>query len=453
MVTKDDLNTSDPVDPLSDRVHDSNYVLNELKSQELRNSGIFGAVEIEELGILWEHEFNVLDENSGNGITDKFFEYSANVVRNGPDVDVPEGEFIRTKERGDYGAGKQAVPGFAGRWTQDPIADQDGWMGYYDTEKNIGSGIGYKHFDEGENGATSAGPQAYVFYEVGGEGREVVPQEHWNISSLDGSDNYPEFNPTDGCLVRLPHAAYGHARLEVRIGVKVDDEGDFSYAGDAFRMYPAHVFVKPGETMLDKFDLPIEWNVSGAQNNGFALKATAAHYQGDIGREIKRTSGEGFTPNKNGGNVITLNPYPDWTYLISFRQRTGWEAIDITPIGLSINATNNIEAQLTVGGEFNNTSYALPEDTGESEGAVEYDLKTYDLANDTEKTTDTSIVSNGRREWYDTIPGDKQTPTALSANLSSIVLSSQEPIAFLVRPATGTSTDVRYAALRNGSNF
>lgn len=66
MKFKDGLNTSTPVVAISDRVHDDNYVLNELKQIALRDRGIFDAINVEELNILWEHEFNVVDENSGN---------------------------------------------------------------------------------------------------------------------------------------------------------------------------------------------------------------------------------------------------------------------------------------------------------------------------------------------------------------------------------------------------
>lgn len=447
--------TGKPVDPRLGRVHSENYVLNELKTFFLKNQNVFGDINVEELDIIWEHEFNVTNESDGDGITDKFFEYSSGVTRNGPNVDVPEGENIKTRERGDYGAGKQATPGFAGRFNQDPTGDQDGWMGYYDSTNGIGGGVGFQYFAEGENGATSDGAQPYVFYEVQGEGREIVPQENWNISPLDGSDNFPIVDLTNNVLVRIPHAAYGHSVFPIEIGVATDDaDADFTYAGDAFKMYPVHAFTKPGETMLEKFDLPIEWNVSGTENNGFVLEATACHYQGDEGRTVKRLSGEGFTPQKNGGNEITLNSFPDWTYLLSFRERTGWESIDITPIGISINASHNIEVQVTVGGDFNDTIYGLPNDTGTTETAVEYDIKTWDLTTDSEKATDSTIgTDRGRREWYDTVAGDKQDPVTLSADLENVVLSSDEALALLARPATSNATTIRYAAIRNGSNF
>lgn len=451
----ENLNTSHPVDPTLAHVHDHGHTLNELKAILLQSESVFGKLKVEELDILWEHEFNVVNASSGDGITSKFFDYTSGVSRNGPDVDIPEGESITTKERGDYGAGKEAIPGMAGRFTQEPTGDQDGYLGYYDEANGIGGGVGFKDFDEGEDGATSAGPQPYVFYEQNGEGREIVPQEKWNISPLDGSDTYPELDLTDNVLVRIPHAAYGHSVFPIKLGIVTDDaNADFTYAGDGFKMYPAHAFTKPGETMLEKFDLPIEWNVSGTQNNGFTLKATACHYQGEEGRKIKRISGEGFTPQKNGGNTITLNTFPDWTYLMSFRKRTGWDGTDITPVGLSINATHDIEIQVTAGGDFTDTSYGLPDDTETEEAAVEYDIKTWDLTTDSQKTTDTTIgTDRGRREYYDTVAGDKQTPTTLSTSLENAVLASEEALALLARPATSNSTMINYVSMRNGSNF
>lgn len=457
-MTLSNQNVNPPPELTADIVASDNYVLNQLKRQFLEATGVFGAFEVEELGIIWEHELHAPDPDAGNGITDKFFEYDdANVTRSGPDVDVEEGGFIRTRERGDYGAGKQAIPGCAGRWNQDPVGDQDAWMGYYDDSNGIGAGVGYKHFNAGESGASEAGAQFYAFFEVGGEGREVVPAENFNVDALDGSGVAPTLDPTDGITLRMPGAAYGHSRLGIMVGIKTDDADADSISSfrDAFTMYPAHVFTKPGETMWDEFDLPIEWNTSGTQSNGFVLKATACHYQGDLGRKLKRVSGEGFTPQKNGGTAISLNTFPDWTYLLSFRKRTGWEGVDVSPLGVSINTDQNIEVQITVGGDFNNTSYALPDDTAATEGAVEYDIKTWDLANDTEKTEgDTAIgTDRGRREWYDTVPGDKQEPVNVEASLDNVVLSGGDALALLARPATSTATVVNYAALRNGSNF
>lgn len=454
-MTLDNQNVNPPPEISADTVGDEVYVLNQIKKHLLETTGVFGALETEELEILWEHELHAPNPDDGDGITDKFFEYDdANVTRNGPDVDVAEGGFVRTRERGDYGAGKQAIPGCAGRWNQAPTGDQDAWMGYYESTNGIGGGVGYKHFDAGENDATEAGAQFYAFFETGGEGREIVPAEHFNVDPLDGSGAAPAVDPTDGITARFPGAAYGHARFGVSVGIKTDDEdAGISSFRDGFAMYPAHVFTTPGETMWDEFDLPIEWNTTGTQGNGFVLKATACHYQGDLGRSTKRLSGEGFTPNKNSGSGISLNDFPAWTYLLSFRVRSGWEGVNVTPLALSVNADQNIEVQVTTGGSFSDTSYALPDDTGETEGAVEYDIKTWDLSDDSEKTTDTSITSNGRREWYDTIPGDKQTPVNFGADLGNVVLSESEALALLARPATGTSTTVNYAALRNGSNF
>jgi hypothetical protein len=418
-----------------------------------RNLDFFNEFTINELETIWEHTFQRVDENSGDGITSKFFEYSG-ATRNGPDVDLGEGEWIRTKERGKYGAGKPATSGAAARFTQAPQGDQDGWIGYYDSGNGIGGGLGYQHFDVGEGdagGATEAGAQIYAFLERDGEGRTIVPAEQFNLG-LPG-----DFDPTDGFIVRWPHAAYGHVGFLLEVGIKTDwEDADITMAGDAFDLRPVHIFTDLGQTMWSTFDNPIEWNVTGSEANDFTLKATACHYEGKRGRTIKRTSGDGFVPQKNGGSVITLNGFSDWTYLISFRKRTGWESTDVTPLGFSINPSQNIEVQVTVGGDFNDTSYGLPEDTATEEAATEYDIKTWDLAADppSEKTTDTTIgTTRGRREYHDTIPGDKQDPVTIQSQLDNVVVATDEAVALLARPATGTSTDIRYAALRNGSNF
>jgi hypothetical protein len=416
----------------------------------LQNLDLFNEFTVNELETIWEHTFQNVDENAGDGITSKFFEYSAGATRDGPDVELGEGEWIKTKDVGKYGAGKPAQPGAAIRYTKTPTGDQDGWVAYYDQASGIGGGVGYQVFSEGEDGANSAGAQLYTFLETGGEGRMIVPQDNWNLHRV------PDLDPTDGFLVRWPHAAYGHARLGMEIGVKTDwEDADIDVAGDAFKLYPVHVFTDQGETMWDRFNLPIEWRATGSVGDDFAVRATACHYEGERGRRIKRTNGDGFTPQKNDGSMITLNGYPNWTYLLSFQKRAGWGGVDITPLGFSINADQNIEVQITVGGDFDDTSYGLPEDTSTEETAVEYDIKTWDLVNDQEKTTDTTIGTGGvgEREYYDTIPGDKQTPVSISQQLENTVVTSSEPIALLARPATGTSTVIRYAALRNGGSF
>jgi len=422
----------------------------DLERTLLDNLDFFNELTINELETVWEHTFQRVDANSGDGITDKFFEYSG-ATRSGPDVSLTEGDWIRTKERGKYGAGKPATAGAALRFTQPPTGDQDGWVGYYDEPAGIGGGLGYQEFAEGAGdggGATEAGPQPYVFLERDGEGRTVVPQERWNINTL------PDFDPSAGFIVRWPHAAYGHVGYVIEVGVKSDwEDADITVDGDAFKLKPVHVFTTLGETMWADFDLPIEWHVTGSEANGFELLATACHYEGQRGRKIKRTSGEGFTPAKNGGSTITLNSFPDWTPLLAFRKRDGWDSTDITPLGFSINPTADVEVEITVGASFSNASYGRPEDTGTTEAATEYDIKTWDLQTDSQKTDETTIDSRGRREYYDTVPGDKQTPINIQTQLRNAVVATDEPVALLVRPATSTSTEINYAALRNGSNF
>lgn len=392
---------------------------------------IFGEEKTRELQIIWEHSFQKINEADGDGITSKFFEY-AGVTRSGSDVQVGEGGHIATKESGDYGAGQPVVAGAAGHFNSTPTGDQDGWLGY----TNQLNGYGF--------GMDASG--MYVFEDRAGS-RTKVRQSNWNINKLDGSpEEGPTFDPVDGFTLRLPHACYGHAKAVVVLGVKL--------SRGRFRLWPVHQFNNRGETMWEEFDLPIEWNFSGTVGDGNFLAATACHYEGETGRGVKRTNGEGWTPQKNSGSAITLNAYPAWTYILSLRKRDGWDRADITPLAISINASHNVEVQLTVGGDFNGTSYGLPEDTSPTECAAEYDLKTYDLQNDSEKGTDSTIgPSRGEREWYDVVPGDKQTPIDISADLENVVLAGGDVLAMLARPATSNATDVRYASLANGGGF
>jgi len=432
MANLSNVNDSERLEPTERRVHDSNYVLNELKRLLQKQSDIFDQQSVSQPGIKWEHEFADINPNAGNGITDKFFEYDdANTNRSGPDVRVLEGGFIRTKESGDYAAGQPAIAGAAARFDASPTGDQDGWIGYTDGDDGYGFGV------------DADGP--YVFIDQSGT-RTTVPQTDWNLATLDGTEpNGLTFDETDGFLIRLPHAADGHAQAVVTLGVKFD--------GGGFALIDIHQFNERDRTMWDRFDLPIEWNFSGTQADGNFLAATACHYQGDTARGNKRLGGETWTPQKNSGANIALNAHPDWTYIMGMRRRSGWEAVDITPTSLTINADQNIEVQLTVRGSFSNTSFGLPDDTSDSEAATAYDLKTYDLANDQEKTTETTIDAVGEREWIDAVAGDKQNPVNVGAALDNVVLAGGDVLAMLARPATGTATEVRYAAMRNGSAF
>ncbi|MBX0325815.1 hypothetical protein EGH21_22615 [Halomicroarcula sp. F13] len=383
-----------------------------------------------ELQIIWEHTFQKVDENAGDGITDKFFDYSG-VTRSGPDVQVGEGGFIRTKEAGDYGAGQPVLAGAAGHFDSAPTGDQDGWVGY--TSGDNGTGFGWD--------ATSP----YVFNDRAG-GRTTVRQSDWNLHKLNGDEGEgPTLDPTDGFTLRIPHACYGHAKAVIVIGVKSDNGG--------FDLYPVHQFNERGQTMWEQFDVPIEWHFDGTEGDGNFLAATACHYEGEQGRQVKRETGEGWTPQKNSGTKITLNAYPAWTFIIGLKKRAGWENTDVTPSAISLNATHDVEVQLTVRGTFSGTSFGLPEDTSTTEAAAEYDVKTYDLANDSEKSTETTIDSRGEREWYDVVPGDKQSPIQVGSELKNVELASDEVFAMLVRPATSNATDVNYAAMRNGGGF
>jgi hypothetical protein len=421
-------------------------------------SNLFNELVTRELQIIWEHSFQKVDANSGDGITSKFFDYSG-VTRQGPDVQVPEGGYIQTKERGDYGAGQPVVAGGAGIWNQAPTGDQDSYIGYYDRAAGIGAGLGYQYFTDGEAGASSEGAQLYAFNERAGEGREIVPQENWNINTLDGSEGEgPAVDPTDGVTARFPHACYGHSAFVVAVGVKKDTTKDWKNGhlrrvSDAFELYPVHAFVEAGDTMWDEFDVPFVFETTGSQGNGFRLDASACHYEGETGRDVTRMNGEGFSPPKNGGSALAVPAFPDWQYIMSLRKRSGWETTDVTPGRVSINADQDIEVQLTVGADLSDTAYGLPTDTTTTECATEYDLVSWDLTTDSAKTTNTSVTARGEREYFAVVPGDLQSPIEVSASLEDVVLTGQETLSLFVRRATATQTNVNYASLSNGEGF
>jgi hypothetical protein len=425
------MSSRDWHDPPGDPLYRQKNLFNELKTRELQ--------------IIWEHSFAKVP--AAAGITDKFFEYSPGVARDGPSAVVGEGEYITTKESGDYGGGQPVIAGAAFGIDSQPTGDQDAWVGYSNQTDGVGVGVREFAAGEGDPGASTSGPQPYVFFERFGNQRTVVPQEHWNLNTLQAgdADEGPPLDLTDGVTARFPHACYFHSAATVELGVKL--------AGGGFALVPVHEFNHQGGPMWSHSDLPVQLRASGTQGDGWSAKLTTVHYEGETGRNTKRTNGQSWTPQFNGGAALSLAAYPDWTYVMAFRKRAGWERADVTPQALSLNADQNVEVQITVGGSFSNTAWDLPEDTGSSECATEYDLATYDLASGSEKTTNTSVDAVGEREWVDVAAGDKQTTVSVEADLEKVVLASDEPVALLTRPAASTATGIRYAALRNGGGF
>lgn len=406
-----------------------------------RQKNVFDELITRELQIIWEH--SIAKVPPSEGITEKFFDYSAGVTRDGPSAIVGEGEYIQTKEYGDYGGGQPVLAGGTFEIDQQPTGDQDGWVGYVDTRN--GYGLGVKDFAAGEGtpGATSAGPQPYVFFQRFGNARTVVPQEHWNLNTCTAgdADEGPPLDLTDGVTVRLPHACYFHSQAVIEVGIKLDNGG--------FALVPVHEFNHKGGPMWEHSDLRMRMETSGTAGNGFASKLTTVHYEGETGRSVKRVTGEAWTPQKNNGNALSINAYPNWTYVIGFQRRSGWGKIDLTPLHLTLNTTQDVEAQITIGGSFSGTNFdgTYPEDISDSERAVNYDLS---LPNASAETT---IDAVGQREWIDFIAGDKQDPVNVGASLKNVTLGATDVVAFMVRPATGTAGDVNGAALSNGAGF
>lgn len=381
-----------------------------------------------ELEIIWEHTFQKVNENAGDGITDKFFEY-AGVARSGSDVQVNEGGHIQTKESGDYGAGQPVVAGAAGHFGSTPTGTQDGWVGY--TDGTWGGGFG--------EDATSP----YVFLDRDGV-RTTVHQSDWNLHKLNGEPGEgPPLDATDGFTLRLPHACYGHSKFTVVLGVKLDNGG--------FKLYPVHQFNVIGASMWDVFDLPIRWQFDGSEGDGNYLAGTACHYEGETGRNVKRTNGETSTAAKNGGESISLPSFTGttggWTPLVAFRKRTGWSQANVTPLAFSIDSDNPVEVQITARAALSNTNWQLPEATTTTETAVEYDV-----VDSEDKASATTIDTLGEREYIDTVPGSNK-PIDVSGDLEDVVIAEGDIILLSARRSTGTSTSVQAATLRNGGGF
>jgi hypothetical protein len=159
-------------------------------------------------------------------------------------------------------------------------------------------------------------------------------------------------------------------------------------------------------------------------------------------------NGQAWTPQKNGGVALSLDAYPDWTYVMGFRKRQGWTSADVSPLSITFSANENTELMLVSGSGLSNTSYSRPPETGAAEAAVEYDLGATDA-----KTNDTAVDSLGEQEWYDVVAGSTSGPIDTRADLERVELAGREPLSLVARPATGNPAEVQYAALRNGGGF
>lgn len=403
-------------------------ILNRLESllDKDEYGGPLHEVRTREFESFFNHLFSVVPESEG--FTDLWFDEdtstNAAINRDAADVilhcDASENEHaqLETTERINYPPGTAGAGGWTFRPEQLPTGEQNAWSGV--TDGNDGVGIGIKDFSSGEGKptVTSAGVQPYIFYERTNQTRILIPQEHWNKDTMDGSGD--ENNPSgedindllDGAICRIdPQLYYGHGVYTVQLlskrgsnGVELDGAGGVLLLEDAdVDLVKAHNIVVKGEAMVDQPNVPVtaraETNGTGSQP--IDIHWTAVHYE--RARSIANNRLNGV--RRSGITVGTA-----WEPLISWQKRSGWEQVNSRPVGVVVASDTDLELDLQLGVGLNNASFGLPPHTTSSETALEFD------------TSADGFSSTGERRWVDQVVGgqgnkESQAQAALEFNL------------------------------------
>ena len=402
-----------------------------------RRTDTFGSFKVEELQTQWKHKISVIPE--AEGITTKWWSYTDGVSRNGPEAEVPGGETITSDQSGEYIVGTSALAGGAGRVTgtaQDGTGD-DWWTGYTDRinvadADDNGAGVGYKYFAAGEGdagGATEAGPQAYVWFRSGvaGAADRIVPRDQWNGDDLDDFDVDLSEPFHRGGFVRLDHTFYNHGNVDVNFGVKTADGG--------LEIVTLHAFNVPDAPMWSQSDLKWQMGTEGAYLTGYL---NAAHYKAGNGRRNIRQDGTGRDGSVlgSGVNFSQGDAHP----LVSIRLRDGFENVNLSPTGLSVDLDADYYVFVSVGAELENANFTRPNDelpevtTGSSEYVAVAD-------NDA-----TGYAGLGDVELLEFVPdGGFFSTASVDTNIDEFALGPGEIATLGVIPVGATSL--------NGSSF
>lgn len=318
----------------------------------------FDSVKTEELETQWKHKISVIPESEG--ITTKWWDYTAGVSRVGPEAQVPPGETITTNQSGEYIVGTPALAGGAARVEGTAQAGDDWWTGYTDrlgkpAADDNGVGIGYKYFNENQGdlgGAKAAGEQEYVWFRsgVGGVDDLVIPRDRWNGDRLD--DFTVDLSKGNlfhrGGFVRIDHTFYNHGSADVNFGIKT--------ANGQILIKTLHSFNAESDPMWSQSDLFWQMGTLGANLTGYI---NAAHYKAGNGDRIIRFNGTGRDGGVLGGATGAISqgtPIP----LISIRVRSGWENVNVTPIDYRVRTDGSYYVFMTVGADLTDANFTPP---------------------------------------------------------------------------------------------
>lgn len=343
---------------------------------------------------------------------------------------------VQTREYGHYPPGSEAIPGVAVRLHTNPTGNQDARWGYFDGQD--GMGFGTRIFQNGETTAggtiTTTGLQPYAFTQKSGT-TSIYAQEHWNLDTLDGSSN--EENPSghdlrdfsELTICRFPHLYYGGGRI--RWAVKVHDR-----SGDAPQapLIEVHTVAAETEAPIDTPHLPSQARVenNGTTTNNLDLRLTAAHYVTGDTEPDTRVNG---VRNSVAGISTT-----EFVPIISWRKRTGWEAVNVRPVKIAVQAGTDMELMLVEDASLTGASFGLAPWTDSSESAVYYD------------TSATSMTQNvGNRRWVGQVTGGQGNKSGDNvADDIDFNLPSTQIVTLAAR--ADTSGDIK-AVVMNGEEF
>lgn len=314
----------------------------------------FDELEVRELPTQWRHKISVIPESEG--ITERWWTFSAGVTRSGPEAEIPPGEDITTDESGEYNVGDPALGGMAFRIEGSAVdgAGDDAWAGYTNRLIRVageedGAGIGRAYFADGEGdlgGADGAGEQDYVWFRsaVPGVSDLRIPRDQWNGDEV---ENLPDVPLTElGGFLRIDFTFYDHGQADVNWGVKT---------GDGLVVVTLHSFEVQNNPMWQASDMFMQ-----AANAGTNLTAytAAAHFKAPDVEGVLRGEPEIRDGTISGSSVSVSSGTP--VPLISLRVRDGWENINLSPLSANVEMNDAFYVFFSLDADLNNATFDAP---------------------------------------------------------------------------------------------
>lgn len=410
------------------------------EGSEVGSVSPFHQLRVSEPVTQWKHKIATVPED--DGITTKWWNYSANVTRSGPLAQIPAGEQIYTEESGNYIVGEPARGGGAvqiGDTLPQDGAGDDFWTGYTNRllETNgDGAGVGVKYFQEGEGdrgGATQAGPQLYSWFysDVAGVSNKIVPAEHWKHFPIEPGEKTNWDLLRSGALVRVPHTFYDFGSADIVMGLKTSN-GLITKRVDTFSVQNDPMWASPD----------LHW-MAATEGSNITGYIGAAHYQAGRDGVVTRLSGEG----RDGGifgSPLDISVSGQWYPVISFQLRPGWENVSLQPITYSMDVSADIYVQITIGGELGtNANFQPPNDAG---GSSEYAVLVDNEA------TGFGTGGRGIREYFKYHQSEKNDAVDISGVLERIDLPVDVQLILMINPLTDNAT-FNAASLQWGGDF